>query len=388
VARECGEAASEGFESIYFRALDSIYGNDLSVVRPARRRVESGRRPVTWQGVRVFFEEDGSIQAVVRVHDPRRLLLASVWLAAAGGVAAQTPPSVPSAAPAPAPLIKQDSRTKVSDHVFVILDHNAGFVPNVGIVVGDKATLIVDTGLGPRNGAIVLGEARKVSRNTEFYLTATHFHPEHDLGATAFPASAKMVRWRGQQIEADEDGKATIERFETFSPVVAELLRDAQFRAPDILFDDTVTIDLGGVHVRVFGVGPNHTRGDTALYVVEDKVLFTGDTVMSVFPAVSAQSANLAKWLDNLTTYESLQPVAIVPAHGKLIDVSYVRRYREYLNAVAMRVAAAKRDGASVDDAVAMLGAALARDFADLAPPNGAAGRVNAAVRAAYREAP
>jgi glyoxylase-like metal-dependent hydrolase (beta-lactamase superfamily II) len=285
-------------------------------------------------------------------------------------------------------MIKRDARTKITEHVYVILDEDRGFVPNVGIVVGNKATLIVDTGLGRGNGEVVLGEARKVSGNTELYLTATHFHPEHDLGANAFPANAKMLRWKGQQIEADEDGSTIIERFKTFSPAVATLLDGASFRAPDVLFDDEITVDLGGVHVRIFGVGPNHTRGDTALFVIEDKVLFTGDTVMSVFPAVSAQTGSIAKWLDNLALYESLQPVSVVPAHGKLIDVSYIRRYRGYLSTVRMRVAAAKRDGASVETAVATLGETIAKEFADLAPPNGAGGRVNAAIQAAYREAP
>jgi len=290
--------------------------------------------------------------------------------------------------PAGDAMIKRDARTKVSNHVFVILDEDRGFIPNVGIVIGDKATLIVDTGMGDRNGEVVLGEARKLSRNTEFYLTATHFHPEHDLGATAFPANAKMLRWKDQQVEANEDGAAMIERFKTFSPAVAKLLDGASFRAPDVLFDDEITVDLGGVHVRVFGVGPNHTRGDTSFLVVEDKVLFTGDTVMSVFPAVSAQTGSLAKWLENLALYESMQPVVVVPAHGKLIDVSYIRRYRGYLSTVQMRTAAAKRAGASAEAAITMLAETIAKEFADLAPPNGAGGRINAAIQAAYREAP
>lgn len=286
------------------------------------------------------------------------------------------------------PLIKQDSRTKVSDHVYVILDDNVGFIPNVGIVVGDKATLIIDTGMGDRNGRIVLDEARKVSRNTEFYVTATHFHPEHDLGANAFPPNAKVLRWRGQQVEADEDGTTTIERFKAFSPAVAELLNSVSFRPADVIFDDDITIDLGGVHVRIFGVGPNHTRGDTSFYVLEDRVLFTGDTAMSVFPAVSGPSGSLTKWLENLREYESLQPTTVVPAHGKLIDVAGVRRYREYLTAVQTRVADAKRGGATLEQAQQTLAPALAMEFADLAPANGApTGRINAAIQAAYREA-
>ena len=155
-----------------------------------------------------------------------------------------------------------------------------------------------------------------------------------------------------------------------------------------MLFGDEITVDLGGVHVRIFGVGPNHTKGDTAFFVVEDKVLFTGDTVMPVLPAVSAQSASISKWLANLSAYESLQPGVVVPAHGKLIDVSYVRRYRLYLGTVQTQTAAVKRGGASVEAATSMLSEMIASEFPDLAPANGAAGRVGAAIQAAYREAP
>ena len=312
----------------------------------------------------------------------RRLVAAAPALLLALASSAQPPAAVN-------PLIAKDSRTKVSDHVFVILDEDRAFIPNVGIVVGAKATLIVDTGMGDRNGEIILAEARKLSANTEFYVTATHFHPEHDLGANGFPANAKMLRWRGQQIEADEDGATIIERFKSFGPAVAELLDGVKFRAPDVLFDDEITVDLGGLHVKIFGVGPNHTRGDTAFFVVEDKVLFTGDTVMSVLPAVSGQSASIAKWLDNLVEYEALQPRVVVPAHGKLIDVSYVRRYREYFSTVQLRVAAAKRAGATAQDAQTMLAEGLDAAFADLRPGGGpATGRINAAIQAAYREAP
>jgi glyoxylase-like metal-dependent hydrolase (beta-lactamase superfamily II) len=284
------------------------------------------------------------------------------------------------------PIIKQDSIMEVSEHVFVILDDDVGFVPNVGIVVGDRATLIVDTGMGERNGAIVLQEARKVGANDRFYLTATHFHPEHDLGATAFPADAQMVRWSGQQQESDELGTETIQRFSSFSPVVAELLEGVEYREADIVFEDELTLNLGGVHVRIMGVGPNHTRGDTVFFVEEDRVLFTGDVVMSVFPSVSAQSADLQKWLDNLDEFEALDPAVVVPAHSRLGDVGLIRRYREFLTTVRDRTAAAKRGGATVDEAIGMLSDELAAQFADLEPARGPQpGRINAAIQAAYR---
>jgi glyoxylase-like metal-dependent hydrolase (beta-lactamase superfamily II) len=292
-------------------------------------------------------------------------------------------------AAAPAPMIKQDAARKVAEHTYVILDDNVSFVPNVGIVVGERATLIVDTGLGERNGAIVLAEARKLSDNTEFHLTATHFHPEHDLGATAFPANAEMVRWREQQTEAEEQGQQMIERFAAISPAVAQLLAGARLRPVDNLFDGEVRIDLGGVHVRVKGVGPNHTRGDTVMLVEEDRVLFTGDVVMSYFPSASAQAGSIDKWIANMNEFESLAPSVVVPAHGRLGDAQLIRRYRDYLTAVRGETRAAKRQGQSVEQAQQALAPALAQRFADLAPPSGSpTGRINAAIQMAYRTAP
>ncbi|HEY8520705.1 MAG TPA: MBL fold metallo-hydrolase [Gammaproteobacteria bacterium] len=307
-------------------------------------------------------------------------LLVALALLGLHEATAQPPSSSPS------PIIHQDALIKVSQHVYVIPDEDVPLVPNVGIVVGERATLVIDTGLGERNGAIVLGEARKVSAAERLYVAATHFHPEHDLGAGAFPDDAVLVRWSGQQAEADETGVETIRRFSGFSPVVAELLDGATYRAPDVLFHDELKLDLGGVRVRIWGAGPNHTRGDTVFFVEEDRVLFTGDVVMSVFPSVSAQYASYDKWLANLDAFEALEPAVIVPAHGRMGDTSLIRRYREYLTAVRERVREAKRTGASVEEAQRRLAADIEAEFADLTTPRGSAGRIAAAIQAAYRE--
>src|SRR5438876_979469 len=106
--------------------------------------------------------------------------------------------------PAPDPLIKENATVKVSEHVYVIPDFNVGLVPNVGIVVGNRATLVIDTGLGPRNGQTVLREMDKVNRTPELYVVSTHFHPEHALGEAAFPPNAKIIRAKAQQADIDE----------------------------------------------------------------------------------------------------------------------------------------------------------------------------------------
>src|SRR5690242_19714501 len=76
----------------------------------------------------------------------------------------------------PSPILPETT-TPVSDHVQVIL----GF-PNIAIVTGNRATLVIDTGLGPSNGAIAARVAKKLSKGSKLYLTTTHFHPEHAAG--------------------------------------------------------------------------------------------------------------------------------------------------------------------------------------------------------------
>src|SRR6202044_4058798 len=117
--------------------------------------------------------------------------LAIVAVLAAAAAYAQNP--VPGAN---TPVLGEDT-VKVSDHVWAIM----GF-PNIAIVVGARAALVVDTGLGPRNGATIARVAAKLSApNAKLYLTTTHFHPEHAAGDAGFPPGTILIRNGVQQQE-------------------------------------------------------------------------------------------------------------------------------------------------------------------------------------------
>jgi glyoxylase-like metal-dependent hydrolase (beta-lactamase superfamily II) len=233
-------------------------------------------------------------------------------------------------APRPDPIVREGTTQKVSEHVYVIPDNNVPLVPNVGIIVGDRAVLVVDTGMGTRNGATVLREAQKVAGPKEMYLATTHVHPEHDLGATAFPPTTKMIRAETQVQEITDDGMKTTDLFRSMSPLNAELLRDAQFRKADITFKDSYDLDLGGVRVRLMAMGFNHTKGDTAFWVQPDAVLFAGDIVMMRLPNVNGPASRVQQWLSSLDKLEALKPKLIVPSHGPNGDVAMIAAYRAY----------------------------------------------------------
>ena len=309
----------------------------------------------------------------------RSLLLTISILASAIAVA------VPQAqraggAPAPPPLVRENATEKVSDHVYVIPDFSVSMVPNVGIIVGTRATLVIDTGLGARNGQTIVREMQKVSKTPELYLATTHFHPEHDLGAGGFPANTKMIRSQDQQKEIADQGLATAERFAGFSAFNAELLKGAEFRKADISFDREHLLDLGGVRVRLIAMGYNHTRGDTAFFVEPDGVLFSGDVVMSTLPNVG--NSTVRQWLTSMDVFAKLQPKRIVPSHGPMGDTAWVVTYQTLLREVQNRASELKKQGRTIDEATATIAAELQQKY-----PNGGA-RLNGTIRAAYTEAP
>jgi glyoxylase-like metal-dependent hydrolase (beta-lactamase superfamily II) len=276
-------------------------------------------------------------------------------------------------------MVREGVTEKISEHVFVIPDASVVLVPNVAIVVGSRATFVIDTGLGARNGEVVVREVAKVSKNGELYLATTHIHPEHDLGAQAFPASTKMVRSNDQVKEIAADALQTAKRFAGFSPAVGELLQGAEFRKADVVFDKEQVVDLGGVRVRLIAMGFNHTAGDTAFFVEPDAILVSGDVAMSALPAVGAES-RIPTWLASMDRFEKLQPKRIVPSHGPMGDLAFVTNYRAYLTAVREQTVAHKKAGKSLDDTVKLVQDELQAKYDR--------NRMAGAIRAAYAETP
>jgi len=271
------------------------------------------------------------------------------------------------------PLLNENDLKRVSDHVYVI----EGF-PNVAIVVGSRATLVVDTGLGERNGATVMRAEQKVAKGSILYLTTTHFHSEHTSGESAFPPGTIIIRNRAQQDEMDKGVAAHIEAFKKMSDQNLGLLQNVKFRPPDVVYDREAKLDLGGVTARLFWIGPAHTKGDELIFVDEDGVLIPGDIVQkSIFPIMPNPDANLKGWLSILDQVEALHPKFIVPDHGpSIVDATQIAVVRAYLIALQARALDLKKQGVSVDDAGKTITAELKAKYPDWPNPNNVAGEV------------
>ncbi len=258
------------------------------------------------------------------------------------------------------PLLGENS-TKISDHVWAIM----GF-PNVAIVIGARATLIVDTGLGPRNGATVARVAAKLSANQKLFLTTTHFHPEHAAGEGGFPPNTILIRDAVQQQEMEQHGAEMVEMFSSRSAQNKELLADVHFRSPDIVFDNDMKIDLGGVTARLLWLGGAHTKGDELTFVEPDDTLVSGDIVQNkVVPNIFGDGGTPSSWIAVLDKISALHARYVLPDHSAPGDGSLVSQERAFIDDLRTRALQLKRQGVSADDAGKQLSAEFKAKYSD-----------------------
>jgi glyoxylase-like metal-dependent hydrolase (beta-lactamase superfamily II) len=274
------------------------------------------------------------------------------------------------------PLLGENT-TKVSDHVWAIM----GF-PNVAIIVGTRATLIVDTGLGPRNGTTIANVAAKLSGKQKLFLTTTHFHPEHAAGEGGFPPNTILIRDAVQQREMEQHGAEMVTMFSNRSTQNKELLAGVKMRTPDVVFDAEATLDLGGVTARLLWFGGAHTKGDELTLIEPDGTLVSGDVVQNkVVPNIFGDGGTPASWIAVLDKIAALNVKHVLPDHSAPGDGSLVAQERAFIDDLQTRALALKRQGVSADDAGKQLGVEFKAKYSDWPNMN-----VNGFVKSIYAE--
>jgi glyoxylase-like metal-dependent hydrolase (beta-lactamase superfamily II) len=113
-----------------------------------------------------------------------------------------------------------------------------------------------------------------------------------------------------------------------------------------------MSLDLGGVTVRFFYLGPAHTFGDQLIDVEPDSALIPGDVVQNKqTPNMPTETASPKGWIAILDKLEAMHFKFVVPDHGPLGDGSLIPQERSFLMAMQNRSLELKKSGKSVDDA-------------------------------------
>jgi glyoxylase-like metal-dependent hydrolase (beta-lactamase superfamily II) len=260
------------------------------------------------------------------------LLLAVVALGLAGGAYAQQTPA------GPQPLA---ALTRLADDVYLFRyeTYQALFiVTDDGVIATDPISL-----RNPAIAPLYKAAIASVSDQPVRYVVYGHDHNDHIAGGDVFADTAQFV---SQRLAA---------------PRVAAR-GDPRVPVPTILFDEHMTLELGGTTIELYYIGPAHSDNDLVLVYPARRIAFVADVIEPeglppMGQANPDQYLAAMRWIENNLDFDVL-----VAGHGPLGSMDTVRQLRGYIEDLMAAIRAAQDRGVTGNSSemVAEVRAALA----------------------------
>jgi glyoxylase-like metal-dependent hydrolase (beta-lactamase superfamily II) len=207
---------------------------------------------------------------------------------------------------------KKISFDKLSEHAYA---YTAEGDPNTGVVVGDNAVMVIDTQATPIMAQDVIRRIRAVTDKPIKYVVLSHYHAVRVLGASAYSPEQIIASQDTYDLIVERgaaDMKSEIERFPRLFRAVESV---PGLTWPTLTFKGEMTLWLGKLEVKIMQVGRGHTKGDTVVWLPQEKILFSGDLV-EYEATPYAGDAYFTEWPRTLDAIAALEPAKLVPGRG------------------------------------------------------------------------
>lgn len=255
---------------------------------------------------------------------------------------------------------KRITFSRVSEHAYAF---TAQGDPNTGVVVADDAVLVVDAQATPRTAQAVIERIRTVTDKPIRYVVLSSYHAVRTLGASAFEG-ARVIASEATREAIVERGAA---EYRSAAKRFPRLFKAADLipglTVPTVTFGDRMSLWLGSLRVDLIQIGRGHTRGDTVVWLPEERTLISGGLV-GVEAMADSSDAHFKDWPATLGKLAALQPEALVPGrgepqHGEEASAAAIGAFSEFVADLYGGVAASAGMGRSLKEAYDKARAAL-----------------------------
>ena len=228
-----------------------------------------------------------------------------------------------------------------------------------GFVVGDDGVLVIESMLNRNLANQMLALIRENTKKPIRYVVNTSYHGDHSYGNQFFPKSAQFVQHvkTQQYIQSHfADDVAFMKKYFGANQGLDELKPQ---RAHILVHDgSTIDLDLGGKRVQVMHLGFAQTEGDLFIWLPKDKVLFTGNPIISDGPTLPwLLDGKLEESLATLRKIHAMlaKDAIVVPGHGYPTGINAVEYTIGYLEELKKQVGEAVAQGMSEEATVTRL---------------------------------
>ena len=181
---------------------------------------------------------------------------------------------------------------RLTERIFYIPDEPDTDRPILAGILGTDHLLMIDAGSSPDHAEIFLDLIGEATGRYPDLVALTHWHWDHTFGLSGISAPAIGHRNIAKNLSClqhlDWDDESLSQRVRSGKEIAfcADMIRkeygldrDIQIQLPAILFDESLTINPGGVACELHWMPTDHSDDAVVIYVKEDKVLFLGDAL-------------------------------------------------------------------------------------------------------------
>src|SRR6266702_6762694 len=218
---------------------------------------------------------------------------------------------------------------------------------NSGVIVTSEGVLVLDALNSEPVGRAERKAIEDTIRQPVRVLVSSTFHNNYSKGNLAYADVWKIghENYRTDLLELMQRDKAPAE--------------EQKARLPNQTFRDRITLYLGGKEIQILYVGRAHTRGDSIVYVPQDRIVYLSE-IFSAGQFLFMNDGYGLDWLKTVETAAGLDADIFVPGHSPLpADPKQSReefhRYRQMLVDVRDSVQQAITRGVTEDQAVATI---------------------------------
>ncbi|MDM5248547.1 MBL fold metallo-hydrolase [Lysinibacillus sp. G4S2] len=180
---------------------------------------------------------------------------------------------------------------KLSDTIYYLSNQDDRERPALGLVCGDEYSLIIDSGNSTQHAKDFLLEIEKLNVPPIKYLVITHAHWDHFLGMNEFDATVIVNSQTNEMLKEWQSYKFddnSLQKYVNTNQMSAKCMEIIQadipnrgsfkLNSPEVIFENTITIDLGNKICIIERIKSTHTDDSTIIYIPDEKVIFLGDS--------------------------------------------------------------------------------------------------------------
>jgi glyoxylase-like metal-dependent hydrolase (beta-lactamase superfamily II) len=271
-------------------------------------------------------------------------------------------------------------------------DWYAAAIGNVVLIEQSDGFVVVDSGFNAANGRAVVRYAKSLAEKPIKAVMITHWHNDHPQGVSAirdaypkvriiatretesgmlgpeaydvgYRPDAKFDRATANLAEKNKDGYRKLLEDPSTAPDRKERIKKALAQFDDLVrdfagtyivpptetFERELVIDDPEIPVRMMFLGRANTEGDAIAWLPKQKIVVTGDIVVSPYPF--GFGSYPADWIATIGKIKALRFTTLLPGHGgPQTDAAYLDKLVASMRDLRAQVGPLARSGMPLEE--------------------------------------